>query len=94
MSDPAGVRDNPSASRYELAADGGTAIAAYRRDGDVLTFTHTEVPAELEGCGIATRLIGGALADVRTQGARIVAQCPLVAAYVERHPEVGDLVAG
>lgn len=87
------VRDNEARSRYELAAGGSVAIAAYDREGDVLAFTHTEVPAELEGRGIASRLIRGALADVRRRGLRIVPACSFVAAYVERHPEERDLVA-
>lgn len=87
------VRHDAPNSRYELALGDATAIAAYRRDGDVLSFTHTEVPEELEGQGIATRLIGGALADVRANGWRIVPLCAFVRHYVETHPEVRDLMA-
>ena len=38
------VIDNRAESRFELATDAGPAIAAYRLDGDVVTFTHTVVP--------------------------------------------------
>lgn len=87
------VHDNPSQHRYELATDDGTALAVYERRGDVLAFTHTEVPEALEGRGIASRLIRGALADVRAQGLKILPLCSFVAAYLERHPEERDLVA-
>ncbi|WP_174273928.1 GNAT family N-acetyltransferase [Sphingomonas bacterium] len=87
------VHDNSARSRYELAADGHTAIAVYRREGDVLAFTHTEVPEALEGKGIGTRLIAGALADVRAKGLTIRPLCAFVAAYVDRHPETRDLLA-
>lgn len=87
------VRHNPAAHRYELEVGGKTAVAAYRRDGATVTFTHTGVPHELEGQGVASRLVARALDDVRDRGLKIVAECPFVASYVRRHPEVQDLVA-
>ena len=83
------VRNDAGADRYELDVDGGMAIAAYRAEGNVLVFTHTEVPEALEGRGIASRLIKGALDDIRASGRRIVPQCPFVAAYIERPPRGG-----
>jgi predicted GNAT family acetyltransferase len=35
---------------------------------------------------------GGALADLRGRGLKIVPICPFVRAYLQRHPEYGDLV--
>ena len=87
------VHDNPAEHRYELAVDGQTAFAAYQREGDALVFTHTEVPPELEGRGVGSRLVAGALAEVRAKGLKVVPQCPFVAAYMERHPETRDLLA-
>ena len=88
------VHDNAGEHRYELTVDGRVAIAAYQDEGGVRVFTHTLVPPELEGHGVGTRLVEGALADVRARGLKIVPRCPFVAAYVERHPEARDLVAG
>lgn len=87
------VTDNPARLRYELQADGGLATAYYERRGDVLVFTHTIVPEALRGAGLASALIKGALADVRTRGLKLIAQCPFVARYIERHPEERDLLA-
>ena len=39
------VEDNGAEQRFETRVDGQLAIAAYRRSGDTITFTHTEVPA-------------------------------------------------
>ena len=87
------VTNNADEHRYEFVDDGELAIAAYEKRGDTVVFTHTEVPAKLEGRGIGSRLIQGALDDVRARGERIVAQCSFVAAYLDRHPDQRDLVA-
>ena len=87
------VTNNADEHRYELVVDGDPAIAVYEKRGDTIVFTHTEVPAKLEGRGIGSRLIQGALDDVRARGERIVAQCSFVAAYLDRHPDQRDLVA-
>ena len=87
------VTNNEAASRYELDAGGATALVVYSLSGDTLTFTHTEVPEELEGQGVGSRLVGGALEDVRRRGLRIVPVCSFVRHYVETHPETEDLLA-
>ena len=87
------VRDNAGAARYEMAADGALAFAAYRLDGGTIAFTHTEVPASLEGQGIGSRLVAEALDDARRRGLRVVPACSFVAAYVARHSETHDLLA-
>jgi len=87
------VTNDPSRQRYELRAEGGIATAYYEPRGDVLVFTHTIVPERLQGQGIASTLIRGALADVRKRGLKVVAQCQFVAGYIERHPEEKDLLA-
>jgi predicted GNAT family acetyltransferase len=87
------VRHDQERGRYELGAGGETAIAAYRREGDILSFTHTEVPVALEGQGVASRLVAGALDDVRRNGMKIVPLCSFVRHYVETHPETQDLLA-
>ena len=93
MAETQDVRDNEGGSRYELKVDGGTAIAAYERRDGALIFTHTQGPDALEGQGIASRLIAGALADVREKGLKVVPLCEFVADYFDRHPEEQDLLA-
>ena len=87
------VVNNEQAGRFELVAGGFTAIAAYRRDGDKIVFTHTVVPEELEGQGIGTALVKGALDDVRRQGLKAVPLCSFVEHYMSTHPETQDLRA-
>jgi uncharacterized protein len=86
------VRDNAARHRFELDADGATALAHYSLSDGVITFTHTEVPAALGGRGIGSQLARGALDDVRARGLKVVAQCPFVAVHIAKHPEYGDLL--
>ena len=87
------VRDNPAEHRFELRVDGQLAVATYRREGDILVLEHTGVPEALEGHGVGSRLIEGALAAVRARGLKVEPACPFVAAYIERHPESQDLLS-
>ena len=87
------VMDTPR-HRYELVLDGHTAFSAYRREGDVLTFYHTVVPPALQGQGVASRLIAGALADVRAKRLKLIAESSFLRAYLAKHPEDQDLIAG
>jgi predicted GNAT family acetyltransferase len=86
------VRNNPALHRFELDVDGRIAAAYYQLSPGVITFTHTEVPHELEGHGIGSRLVRGALEAVRAQGLKVVAKCPFVSAYMAKHPEFNDLL--
>jgi uncharacterized protein len=86
------VRNNPAKGRYELAVEGHLAAAYYDISGNVITFTHTEVPKELEGRGIGSKLIKNTLGQVRAQGLKVVALCPFVKAYIAKHSEYADLL--
>jgi predicted GNAT family acetyltransferase len=86
------VSDNRAQQRYELAVDGHVAASDYEIADGVITFVHTEVPPELGGKGIGSKLIKGALDQVRADGLKVIAQCPFVKAYIEKHPEYADLL--
>ncbi len=87
------VIDNSADRQFELVVDGETALAAYRLDGDRIVFTHTEVPVALEGQGVGSRLVAGALASIREQGLKVVPLCSFVRHYIETHAETQDLLA-
>jgi uncharacterized protein len=81
------------ADRFTIAVEGqqvGLAEFA-ERDGQRI-FTHTEVADAFEGRGLATILIGEALQKTRDAGLRIVAVCPMVASFVEKHHEFDEAV--
>ena len=61
-------------------------------DGDEITFTHTEVPKQAEGKGIAGRLVADAMAYARGANLRVIPQCAYVAAWLKRHHEYDDIL--
>jgi len=81
--------------RYEARVDGDLAgFAVFKRDGDHVVFTHTEVDDAFEGQGVGSQLARHALDDVRTQpSVRVVPRCPFIRSWIEKHPEYADLVA-
>jgi predicted GNAT family acetyltransferase len=88
------VRDAPESSRYEIVdGDRVLGLAAYERQGSTVVFVHTEIDPDAGESGLGSTLVRGALDDVRARGGSVVARCPFVRGWVERHPEYGDLVA-
>ncbi|MBV9332047.1 MAG: N-acetyltransferase [Alphaproteobacteria bacterium] len=87
------VRDNRAQHRFEIESDGATAFLSYERKQNAITFTHTEVPDSLGGRGMGSKLARAGLEAARREGLTVVAQCPFVAAYIEKHPEYQDLTA-
>lgn len=88
------IEEEPDASRYVAKAGGRRAgTLVYRRRPGMVTATHTEVDSHFEGKGLGGRLAERLLADARERGETVVAQCPFVGDYIDRHPEYADLVA-
>ena len=88
----ADIVNNRAQHRFELTVDGHLAAAYYKTDGNVITFEHTEVPPELGGKGIGSRLVQGALDQIRAEGTRIAVECPFVKGWIAKHPEYNDLL--
>ena len=87
-----GVTDNADQSRFELDVDGQTAVLQYMDRDGALYLTHTEVPPELEGRGIGSRMVKHALEQAKSRGLKVAPWCPFVRAYIQRHPEYQPLV--
>ena len=86
------IENNQAAQRWETHVEQHLAVAEYRRRGATIFFIHTEVPRELEGHGIASKLVKAALDDARAQQLAVIPFCPFVAAYIRRHPDDKALV--
>ena len=87
------VKNNEKASRFETTVDEALAVAEYELEPGVITFTHTSVPPELSGRGIANELARAGLDHARSEKLKVVPACSFIAKYIERNPEYQDLVS-
>ncbi len=91
--DEVSISRQDARQRYEIAVAGELAgFIEYRAQGQSMALVHTEVLPQFEGRGLAARLAGFALDDLRRQGAKVVPSCSYIATYIERHPQLRDLV--
>ena len=87
------IEHHPERRRFTTRVDGHEAVLHYTREGDVLAITHTLVPAEIGGRGIAGALVQAALDHARAAGLRVDPVCSYAAGWMDRHPEYADLRA-
>jgi predicted GNAT family acetyltransferase len=88
------VTNNEEARRFETSGAGLRAFITYRRFPDRIVFQHTEVPAPLEGKGLAAKLARTALDFAHANHLRVVPVCPYVSSFIRKHREYQDLVSG
>jgi predicted GNAT family acetyltransferase len=88
------VRHETDRHRFVTLVDGVEGELEYRREAGRLLLTHTHVPTEIGGRGIAAELTRQALAFARAEGLKVVPVCSYAATYFRRHPEHADLLAG
>ena len=93
MNAPLAITHRPEQGRFEVLVDGLRCECDYTLQGDLMLVTHTGVPPQLEGRGIAAQLVRAALDHARGAGWRVRPLCSYVAAYMRRHPETKDLLA-
>src|SRR5689334_25296056 len=86
------VKNNTAKHRFEVQLGDSFGVITYRKTGPVYVMIHTEVPKEFGGQGIAQHLVHEALEQVGAAHGRIVPLCPVVRAYIQRHPEYQSLV--
>ena len=87
------IHHSPTRRSFEAIVEERLAHADYRMDGKRIIFTHTYVPRELEGRGIASQLAKVALEHARQEKLQVVPLCPFFSAYIRRHPEYQPLLA-
>jgi uncharacterized protein len=81
------VTHNDDADRFEYIDEGRMAFLRYEAANDRLVLEHTEVPKSLEGRGLGGKLVRAALAHAREHDLTVVAVCPFVSSYLDRHPD-------
>lgn len=83
---------NPQAKKIFITENGKEAFVQYVDvDANTINYTHTYVPPELRGRGLAARLVEAALMQARSEGKKVIASCSYVKSYLESHPEFQDL---
>jgi predicted GNAT family acetyltransferase len=93
MHAPIEVKHNAAGHTYEAFVDGHRSVCDYELVDGKMVFTHTFVPPELRGRGIAEQLVRAALADARKSGQKVVPACSYVALFLQRNKEYADLLA-
>jgi predicted GNAT family acetyltransferase len=89
------IKDNFAMHRFELPLGGDAlAVAYYKEEEGRVVLLHTEVPQELSGQGIGSRLAHGIFESLRSDGRRVIAKCPFMAAYASRHPQYLAMLDG
>ena len=86
--------------KYTAAVEGKDALGYLEwepqrggSDEDVRVATHTVVPEEIGGRGVAGQLVDRLVADAREQGFKIVPQCSYVEKKFAENPDWSDLRA-
>ena len=87
------VIHNAEKKRFEVQVDSYTAVLAYLLNGNIIVFTHTGVPPELEGRGIGSLLVKTGMQYAKEHNLKVNSLCWFVSGYIERHPEFQDLLA-
>ena len=75
--------DNTELQQYEFHIEGEIAKVEYKKKGNKIYLTHTEVPKALGGRGIASKLVKAVLADVQKNGWELVVYCPYIKSYLD-----------
>ncbi|HWL17766.1 MAG TPA: GNAT family N-acetyltransferase [Opitutus sp.] len=91
--DDIAVTHNEAESRFETQVYGELAVCDYHLEGDRMIFTHTYVPTELRGRGVAQKLVRTALEFAREKNYKVVPQCSYVAVFIEREKSFKPLLA-
>jgi predicted GNAT family acetyltransferase len=84
-------RDNEARNRFELDVGGTIAFVIYRKSPGAITLVHTEVPPELGGQGIGSKLARATLDATRAQGRKLTVECGFIRNFMAKHPEYNDL---
>ena len=79
------VRHDAAAHRFSTEVDGQRAVLDYTMAGDVMTITHTGVPAAIGGRGIAADLMRAALRHRRRRRMESRSRCALCGGLHAKH---------
>jgi predicted GNAT family acetyltransferase len=78
---------NDGEKRFEINVNGHYAFITFTTMGKAIALNHTEVEPGLAGKGAATAVIEKTLTYIEENGFQLLPFCPMVFAYIKRHPE-------
>ncbi|CAA6817775.1 MAG: N-acetyltransferase [uncultured Sulfurovum sp.] len=83
---------NQNENKYEFHIEGFKPYIQYEQQGNVLHLTHTIVPKELGGRGIAKNLCIAVMEDVEAKGLKMKPACSYIVAFIEKNPQYESLL--
>lgn len=86
------IEHKPDQHRFEYTEDALISHIDYELDDGVMVITHTLVPPQLEGRGIAADLTRTALDTARREGWQVDPVCTYAQSFIRRHHEYQDLL--
>jgi len=87
------LKNNEAIHNFELFVDGQRAFIDYKIKDSKIYLIHTEVPAELQGMGVAEALVEKAFNYIEQHQLKMVPLCSYVQLFLKRHPGWNRLVA-
>jgi predicted GNAT family acetyltransferase len=79
------ISHDRAAHRFTTEVEGHAAHLDYSLSGKVMNITHTRVPPEIGGRGVAAELMHAAVAAAGTEGWTINPMCSYAVAYMRKH---------
>ncbi len=87
------VQHRENNNRFSARTASGLAYISYERpDDQTLDLQHTVVPEADRGRGIGAALVEQAIGYAREKGLRVIATCPFVQGWLDKHPAERDAV--
>lgn len=84
---------NEKLSRFELEVEGHIAFIEFEISGENYALTHTSVPYELRGKGIAGILVKKTFEHLEAEGKTMSPFCTYIHSYVKRNQEWKPMVS-
>jgi predicted GNAT family acetyltransferase len=87
------VQHLPGQNRYLYEKDGvEVGLIDYTMRGGAIILTHSEVDPQLRHHGVGDQMVQAVLDRIRAEtDLRVVAECPFVVDWLERHPDYQEL---
>lgn len=87
------VTNNETQKQFELKVDGHIAKIEYSIWNNKIYLNSTQVPEELSGQGIGSKLVKQSLDLIQDMDLKVVPICSFIQAWFKRHPENNDMLA-